>query len=186
MANLPTIDIKGSQYTLVKDRILFFNREYPNGSIRTKLVSQPNDERVVIQATVIPDIDKAERKFVDYSQATWGDGYINKTSAIENCSTSAVGRALGFMGIGVIDSIASKDEIDKAEIQSRMQTAPQAIKEIGEILESKGITEPEDKQRIVRKLSDGQPLNTSGIARIKKEIVLAQADTLQELAKENN
>jgi len=179
------IDIKGKQYVLVSDRVIYFNENYPNGSINTELVSDPKDERVVIKATVIPDCDKPERKFSDYSQALWGDGYINKTSAIENCSTSAVGRCLGYMNIGVIDSIASKDEIDKAEIQSRMQTAPQAIKEIGEILDSKGITEPEDKQRIVRKLSDGQALNTSGIARIKKEIVLAQADTLRELAKEN-
>jgi len=180
------IDIKGKKYVLVSDRVIYFNEKYPNGTINTKLISKPEDDRVVIRATVTPDKENASRYFSAYSQALWGDGYINKTSAIENCETSAVGRALGFMGIGVIDSIASKDEIDKADIQSRMQTAPQAIKEIGEILESKGITEPEDKQRIVRKLSDGEALNTSGIARIKKEIVLAQADTLQELAKENN
>lgn len=180
------IDIKGKQYVLVADRVIYFNEKYPEGGITTKLVSKPEDDRVVIRATVTPDWSMPQRKYTAYSQALWGDGYINKTSAIENCETSAVGRALGFMGIGVIDSIASKDEIDKAEIQSKMQTAPQAIKEIGEILDSKGITEPEDKQRIVRKLSDGQALNTSGIARIKKEIVLAAPDTLQELAKENN
>lgn len=178
------IDIKGKQYVLVSDRVIYFNEKYPDGSITTRLVSEPEAERVVIRATVTPDTGKPSRKFTAYSQALWGDGYINKTSAIENCETSAVGRALGLMGIGVIDSIASKDEIDKADIQSRMQTAPQAIKEIGEILESKGITQPEDKQRIVRKLSDGQPLNTSGIARLKKEIVLAAPDTLKTLAEE--
>lgn len=178
------IDIKGKQYVLVADRVIYFNEKYPEGSITTKLVSKPEDERVVIRATITPDWSAPQRKFTAYSQALWGDGYINKTSAIENCETSAVGRALGFMGIGVIDSIASKDEIDKADIQSRTQTAPAAIKEIGEILENKGITEPEDKQRIVRKLSDGQALNTAGIARIKKEIVLATPDTLRELAKE--
>lgn len=65
-----------------------------------------------------------------------------------------------------------------------MQTAPQAIKEIGKILDDKGIDDPEMKQRIVRKLSDGQPLNTSGIARLKKEIVLAAPDTLLTLGEE--
>ena len=178
------IDIKGKQYVLVADRVVYFNEKYPDGAIETWLVSQPADDRVVIRATVTPDTGKPERKFTAYSQALWGDGYINKTSAIENCETSAVGRALGFMGIGVIDSIASKDEIDKADIQSRMQTAPQAIKEIGKILDDKGIDDPEVKQRIVRKLSDGQPLNTSGIARLKKEIVLATPDTLLTLGED--
>ena len=42
---------------------------------------------------------------------------MNKTAALENCETSAVGRALGFMGIGVIESIASADEVNKAETQ---------------------------------------------------------------------
>ena len=39
---------------------------------------------------------------------------INRTSMLENCETSAVGRALGFVGIGSVDSIASADEMNKA------------------------------------------------------------------------
>ena len=39
---------------------------------------------------------------------------VNKTSALENAETSAVGRACAFAGIGVIDSIASADEVHKA------------------------------------------------------------------------
>jgi transcriptional regulator NrdR family protein len=39
---------------------------------------------------------------------------VNKTAALENAETSAVGRALAMMGIGVIESIASVDEINKA------------------------------------------------------------------------
>lgn len=107
------IDIKGKQYVLVSDRILYFNENYVDGSITTELVSQPSDELVVIKATVRPNT--SDRAFTGYSQAKWGDGYINKTSALENCETSAVGRALAMMGIGVIDSIASVDEIKKAE-----------------------------------------------------------------------
>lgn len=113
--NDKAIDIKGKKYVLVSDRVLAFNQMYPNGGITTELISEPTDERVIIKATVTPDYTKPERKFSDYSQALIGDGYINKTSALENCSTSAVGRALAYMGIGVIDSIASVDEINKAE-----------------------------------------------------------------------
>lgn len=106
------IDIKGKSYVLVSDRILFFNDNFVDGSITTELVSQPSDELVVIKATVRPNT--SDRAFTGYSQAKWGDGYINKTSALENCETSAVGRALAMMGIGVIDSVASVDEINKS------------------------------------------------------------------------
>lgn len=108
------ISIKGKKYVLVSDRVLFFNQEYPNGSIVTELVSDPTAEMVVIKATVTPDVDKPERKFTGYSQAVWGEGMVNKTAALENAETSAVGRALGMMGIGVLDSIASADEVNKA------------------------------------------------------------------------
>lgn len=116
MTDLPTIDIKGKAYVLVSDRVLYFNKEYPEGSITTKLVSDYNDPLVVIKATVRPDMASG-RKFTGYSQAKVGDGFINKTSALENAETSAVGRALAMMGIGVIDSIASADELKKTTTQ---------------------------------------------------------------------
>lgn len=106
------INIKGKEYVLVADRITFFNENYPDGSIETELLSQPEAEHIVIKAIVRPDA--SERKFVGHSQAKIGDGYINKTAALENAETSAVGRALAMMGIGVIESIASADEINKA------------------------------------------------------------------------
>lgn len=106
------IDIKGKKYVLVSDRILAFNEMYEKGSIVTKLISRPEDKHIVIKAIVSPD---GVRKFVGHSQAVIGDGYINKTAALENAETSAVGRALAMMGIGVIDSVASVDEIKKAE-----------------------------------------------------------------------
>lgn len=108
---LQTISIKGKDYVLVKDRVLYFNETYPFGSIQTERTVEWDLE--IIKATVIPDCSVPERKFTWYSQAKWGDGYINKTSALENAETSAVGRALAFMGIWVIESIASADEINK-------------------------------------------------------------------------
>ena len=119
MKELKGINIKGNEYILVKDRVLYFNENYPNGKIETELLSEINSEMVVLKATITPDVDNPTRIFTGFSQATWGDGYINKTAAMENCETSAVGRALGMMGIGVIDSIASADEINKAQTQPK-------------------------------------------------------------------
>ena len=111
---LPTVDIKGKDYVLVKDRVLYFNDTYTNGSIQTELVSPIESKIVVVKATVTPDVKNPSRTFVDYSQAVIGQGMVNMTAALENASTSAIGRALGLMGIGVVESIASADEVHKA------------------------------------------------------------------------
>ena len=123
------IDIKGKQYVQVSDRILFFNEHFENGCIQTELLSAPDAQAVVIQAKVIPDVSVPDRYFTDYAQEVRGEGFINKASAMENCSTSAVGRALGMMGIGVIDGVASVDEITKATNRpKKMQGAPKKSK----------------------------------------------------------
>lgn len=126
---LPSIKIQGKEYVLVSDRVLEFNRLYPEGSITTELVSELESPNIVIKATILPndrilsqgDDVFINRRFTAYSQAVRGEGFINKTSALENAETSAVGRALAFMGIGVIDSVASVDEINKA---NSTQTVP--------------------------------------------------------------
>lgn len=111
------IDIKGKKYVLVSDRVIYFNENYPNWSIQTTRESAGDME--VVKAFVVPDMEQPQRMFTWYSQAKWGDGFINKTSALENAETSAVGRALAMMGIWVIDSIASVDEINKAEAAAK-------------------------------------------------------------------
>jgi len=82
---------------LVSDRVLYFNEVYKNGSIQTERYYDENTGREIFKAIVVPDMDKPERIFTGYSQAIWGDGYINKNSAMENAETSAVGRALAFL-----------------------------------------------------------------------------------------
>jgi len=115
------IDFKGKKYVLVSDRVLYFNEEYKDGSITTELVSKPEDNFVVIKAIIKPN---EKQTFTAYSQASFDDtsSFVNKTSALENAETSAVGRALAFMGIGVIESIASIDEINKTTYGGRKET----------------------------------------------------------------
>ena len=107
------VNLKGKKYVLVSDRVIYFNETYPNGAIDTRYTLNGNTYE--FRAVVTPDISTPERTFSGHSQATIGDGMVNKTSAMENCETSAVGRALAMMGIGVIDSIASVDEMHKAQ-----------------------------------------------------------------------
>lgn len=104
------INIKGKDYVLVSDRILAFNEAYDKGDIKTSYEYLSELKMFIVKAEVISE----KGTFTGMSQAVVGDGYINKTSALENAETSAVGRALGMMGIGVLDSVASADEINKA------------------------------------------------------------------------
>lgn len=108
------IQFKGKEYVQVKDRIAYFNEVYPKGSIETVLLSVPDAQTVVFKAIVKPEYGEFSRVFVGHSQAKWGEGFVNTTAALENAETSAVGRALAMMGIGVIDSVASIDEVRKA------------------------------------------------------------------------
>ncbi len=112
------IKIQGKDYILVVDRIRYFNETYKNGSITTELLSKPEDTHIVVVATVKPD-SEAARAFTGHSQAVVGQGMVNKMAALENAETSAVGRALAMMGIGIIESLASADEMVKAGVTNK-------------------------------------------------------------------
>jgi len=117
-----TIDIHGKPYVMVKDRVIHFNKEYPNGCIQSKMVDRI-ENIVIFEATVIPDVDKPERFFTGHAEEEIGSSQINKTSALENCETSAIGRALAMMGIGVDESFASGDEVANAVFQQNEENA---------------------------------------------------------------
>ena len=109
------IQIHGRDYVMVKDRIIFFNENFPNGSITTELVEMT--DRFIVKTTVLPDVENLNRCFTGHAEEVVGSSQINKTSALENAETSSLGRALGCMGIGVEESFASADEVKNAKYQ---------------------------------------------------------------------
>ena len=114
------IQIHGKDYVMVKDRIIFFNENCPNGSIATEL--KATDNSFIFKAIITPDVEKPSRIFSGHAEEIIGSSQINKTSALENCETSAIGRALGCMGIGVEESFASADEVKNAKYQQSNPT----------------------------------------------------------------
>jgi len=119
------ISIKGKSYIQVKDRILFLSSEFEGKyEIRTDYQYFPERKMWVVKATLGLD----GREYTGLAQEVESDDYkqVNHTSALENCETSAVGRACAMAGIGVLDSIASADEINKAS--NRASSAPSADK----------------------------------------------------------
>lgn len=117
--DMQTVNIKGKEYVTVNERVKAFHKLYPNGSIVSELLSEPNSNRVVFKSIATPDCSKLERYFTGFASESIGGDFINKTSAMENAETSSVGRALGFLNIGIVDSIASVDEITKAKNNSK-------------------------------------------------------------------
>lgn len=106
-----TVDIKGKEYVEVNERVKYFVREYAGWSIETELLSNV-DGICVFKATIKDENGRIMATGHAYEKES--SSFINKTSYIENCETSAVGRALGFLGIGIDTSIASSDEVANA------------------------------------------------------------------------
>ncbi len=113
---LPTVSIKGKNYVLAKDRIIYFNDNYPKGSIINEIISPIHEgaKLYIVRSTVIPSTEDMSRKFMAHSQAIVGGGGVNATAALENAETSATARALAMMGIGTDESVASAEEVRKA------------------------------------------------------------------------
>lgn len=111
MKTMRAIVIKGKSYIPVNERIKEFREQYPNLRVLTEIVNLTEDS-VVMKATVVDMEGHALAN--GYAQEDRGSSNINKTSYVENCETSAVGRALGMFGIGIDASVASADEVANA------------------------------------------------------------------------
>ena len=107
------VSIHNKQYQTVAYRIHKFREEHPDWTVMTELISA-DDARVVVKATIAND--KQQVIATGYAEEVRGSSNINSTSALENCETSAVGRALAFFGLAGTE-IASADEVANAITQ---------------------------------------------------------------------
>ena len=108
-----TIAIKGKDYVTINERVKCFRNcpEFDGWAIKTEILHF-DKESVVFKATIT---DKDGNVLATgHAQEDRGSSMINKTSYCENAETSAVGRALGFLGIGIENSIATYDEVKRA------------------------------------------------------------------------
>lgn len=119
---IKTLDVKGKEYAEVNQRIKAFRMLYPEGTIETEMLSNENGV-CVFKASVCANYKIFDDGNVRTAKVVLGTGhayekenstFINKTSYIENCETSAVGRALAMCGIGIDTSVASAEEVQNA------------------------------------------------------------------------
>lgn len=86
-----------SQYSTVAERIDLFWAKYPDGRIHTELVHFSPDQ-VVVKASVFTRFDDEMPTTTDYAEERPDTSPVNRVSFVENCSTSAIGRALADLG----------------------------------------------------------------------------------------
>ena len=147
-----TTPIKGNEYATVNQRVKAFRMLHPNGTIDTQIVSHENGV-VVIKATVADEGGNILGTGHAYEKE--GSSFINKESYIENCETSAVGRALGFVGLGIDTSICSAEELTNALINQNAKIDKDSIKKLTMLAESKNVPIDEVLDRFkVNKVAD--------------------------------
>lgn len=120
-------NVTTKDYAMVPERVTAFRKLYPEGFIRTEIIS--HDGNVVLMNAVAGYYkDTGEMVILGsgFAQEVKGQGLVNGTSYIENCETSAVGRALGFLGLGLNGGgICSAEELANAiTAQRQMQDMP--------------------------------------------------------------
>lgn len=127
---IKTTDVKGKDYAEVNQRIKAFRMLYPSGTILTEMVSNENGV-CIFKASVYDGDDHILATGTAYEKE--GSTFINKTSYIENCETSAVGRALGMCGFGIDTSIASAEEVQNAIANQENKSTSKTVKTASDI-----------------------------------------------------
>lgn len=107
--NKETGKVEKKGYAEVHQRIKAFRMVHPNGNIETKLTN--NENGICVFRADIYDSEGNHLASATAQENIKSNSFINQYNAIENCETSAVGRALGFAGFGVDTSLASAEEV---------------------------------------------------------------------------
>jgi len=115
MTKLKTTTIQNKAYVEVNERLKYFRSNYPGYSLISEVL-ETTETTILIKATIFDDNQVPIA--TGLAQEVKGSSFINKTSYVENCETSAWGRALGNFGIGIDEAVASYNEVANAIKQS--------------------------------------------------------------------
>lgn len=120
-------------YEPVEDRIRAFWEKYPDGQIITKLLHH-TEKQFVVKAAVYRTTDTGEDDAMatGLAEETVGSSPVNRTNALENCETSAIGRALANAGFATKGKRPSREEMEKADRVTPAAGARDHLREVCE------------------------------------------------------
>ena len=188
---MKTIDICGKSYVTVNERLKEFRNNFKDYALITEIIELGSDYATV-KASIFDD--KGVLRATGFAREVVAKSPINKYAFLENCETSAIGRALGNFGIGIDEAVCTADELiqklsyeDKPEKTDFEKTAT-AEKRANTIAVKKAINEGKDELpgRTVEKLKDDFTKTLQHLVNIKswKNLNNTQIDFINRLLKE--
>lgn len=121
-----SVKIHGKEYTTVAERINQLKTDHPDWALHSEII-RDDGQMIVIKATIYNE--NGGVRGIGHAEEVRGATKINQTSALENCETSAWGRALAACGYGG-DQVASANEVSDAIIQQHVN---EALKEANKV-----------------------------------------------------
>jgi hypothetical protein len=122
-------------YVTVAERIEKFYERYRDGRIVTHIVEHDIERGfILMRAEGYRNSDDAMPSATGHAFELRSEGYVNRTSYIENCESSSVGRMLAIMGFEVRRGISSREEMEKVARMTKQETVSMATKELNKIL----------------------------------------------------
>jgi len=111
-----------SNYEQVDSRINRFYEKWPNGRIITELIAY-SDQAFIVKAFVYRDQLDQHASATGFAEEKVGTSPVNRTSALENCETSAIGRALANLNFAPKGARASVEEMNKVKRYEEIKKA---------------------------------------------------------------
>lgn len=174
------------QYAEVAQRIKAFRKLYPEGTIETEILKF--DEKMCLMKAIVKDKD-GKILGIGHALEEKNSSFINSTSYLENAETSAIGRALGVLGIGIDAGLASYEEVKNAEKQ-RVEASTQQNEKNASVETSASQKKASEKQiNLITNLYTQEEIDKMisriGVAGLS-EITLTQASKMITARKEKN
>jgi hypothetical protein len=116
-----------ADYETVEVRLEKFIKDYPNFRIATELESFQSN-RYIVKAYLYKDINDEVSWSTGYAEETISERGVNSTSALENCETSAIGRALANAGYAAKGKRPSREEMSKVVTAKPVKPSVQEVK----------------------------------------------------------
>lgn len=114
-------------YETVEERLVKYWKDHPDGQIHTKLLEQSSNRFIVLAEIYRTEADSRPWTTGLAEETVQGRG-VNATSALENCETSAIGRALANAGYATKGKRASREEMSKVAAQSKVKANIEEVK----------------------------------------------------------
>ena len=143
------VNIHGKEYKTVAERLSEVSSDTKGKySLLTEVIGDVNGT-VLIKAT----LELERGTFVGHAYEREDAGYINKTSHVENCETSAIGRALASAGYAGSE-FASADEVANAITQQNEKKTGLSKQQIRDLIDAAGEVDDDTQQMIEKKIDD--------------------------------